>query len=122
VRIDYAIVFVSDMPAATGFFRDVMGLPLRFETPEWTEFATEGSTLALHATDVAALPPTEGSTPAGSCRTGFSVPDLRAFHERMQEHGVACLQEPTELHGTLLAQYTGPDGVVLGVSEMRKPN
>jgi catechol 2,3-dioxygenase-like lactoylglutathione lyase family enzyme len=36
------------MKQAVAFYRDVMGLPLKFETPGWTEFATEGATLALH--------------------------------------------------------------------------
>jgi catechol 2,3-dioxygenase-like lactoylglutathione lyase family enzyme len=51
VRVNYAIVFVSDMKQAVSFYRDVMGLPLKFESPGWTEFATGGATLALHASD-----------------------------------------------------------------------
>lgn len=42
MRVNYAIVFVSDMKRAVSFYRDVIGLPLRFESPGWTEFATEG--------------------------------------------------------------------------------
>lgn len=52
--IRYAMVFVSDMRQATAFYKDVLGLPSRFESPGWTEFATEGCTLALHATDTPA--------------------------------------------------------------------
>jgi len=48
MRLNYAIVFVSDMKRAVSFYRDVLGLPLRFDSPGWTEFATEGATLALH--------------------------------------------------------------------------
>jgi catechol 2,3-dioxygenase-like lactoylglutathione lyase family enzyme len=44
VRVSYAIVFVSDMKRAVVFYRDVLGLPLKFESPGWTEFATEGAT------------------------------------------------------------------------------
>ena len=40
MRVNYAIVFVSDMNRSVSFYRDVLGLPLRFESPEWTEFAT----------------------------------------------------------------------------------
>ena len=49
MRVNYAIVFVSDMSRSVAFYRDAVGLPLRFESPGWTEFATEGATLALHA-------------------------------------------------------------------------
>jgi catechol 2,3-dioxygenase-like lactoylglutathione lyase family enzyme len=52
MRINYAIVFVSDMKQAVAFYRDVMGLPLKFETPGWTEFATEGATRPATDRDV----------------------------------------------------------------------
>ena len=50
MHIQYAMIFVSDMEASTAFYRDVIGFPLKFESPHWTEFASEGATLALHAT------------------------------------------------------------------------
>lgn len=116
MRIDYAIVFVSDMDRSIEFYRDVVGLTLKFETPEWTEFATEGSTLALHRAG-------EGNAgdanAAGTCRTGFSVPDIEAFHQRMIENGVECVEEPRESFGAKLAQYKDPDGMRFGVSEAR---
>ena len=48
MRVSYAIVFVSDMRRSVSFYRDLIGLPLRFETPGWSEFATDGATFALH--------------------------------------------------------------------------
>jgi len=44
MRVNYVIIFVSDMKRSVSFYRDVVGLSLKFETPEWTEFATEGAT------------------------------------------------------------------------------
>lgn len=121
MRISYAIVFVSDMKRSVAFYRDVVGIALRFESPEWTEFATEGATLALHASDGAA-PAQDGpaANPAGRCRPGLSVPDLDAFHKRMVEHKVRCIQEPRMLHGTRIAQYADPDGLGFSVSEERQ--
>jgi lactoylglutathione lyase len=116
MRIDYAIVFVSDMGRSVEFYRDVIGLPLKFETPEWTEFVTEGSTLALHKAGSGSL----GDPKApGTCRTGFSVPDIEAFHARMIEHDVECVEPPRESFGAKLAQYKDPDGMHFGVSESR---
>ena len=37
MRVNYAMVFVSDMKRAVAFYRDALGLPLRFESPHWTE-------------------------------------------------------------------------------------
>jgi lactoylglutathione lyase len=47
-KLRYAIVFVSDMERSVAFYRDVLGWPLKCQSPERTEFATEGTTLALH--------------------------------------------------------------------------
>ena len=91
MRVSYAIVFVSDMSRSVAFYRDVIGLPLRFESPHWTEFATDGATLALHGS--------EGPGP---------------FLKRMVDMKVSCIQEPTNVFGARLAQYLDPDG--LGIS------
>jgi lactoylglutathione lyase len=117
MRVNYAIVFVSDMKRSVAFYRDVIGLPLKFDSPEWSEFSTDGATLALHRSEHAA-PPDEGAElPAGRCRPGISVPDLDAFHERMVEHQVICLQQPKDLFGAKIAQYLDPDGLAISVSE-----
>ena len=118
VRVDYAIVFVSDMARSVSFYRDTLGLPLRFESPGWTEFATDGATLALHASEWPAAGPDDPErVPAGRCRTGFSVPNLAEFHRRMVERKVRCIQAPKEIFGALVAQYVDPDGMALSVSE-----
>lgn len=117
MRVSYAIVFVSDMTRSVAFYRDVIGLPLRFDSPEWSEFATEGATIALHRAghDGAAG---EGEA-AGHCRPGLAVADLDAFHLRMVEHNVVCTQLPKDLFGSKIAQYLDPDGLTISVSEDR---
>jgi lactoylglutathione lyase len=118
MRVNYAIVFVSDMKRSIEFYRDVLGLPLRFESPQWTEFATDGATLALHVSEPA--PSAASRKPlAGLCRPGLSVTKLDEFHQRMTEHRVPCLQEPKETFGVRIAQYIDPDGLVISVSEPR---
>jgi len=121
MRVNYAIIFVSDMKRSVSFYRDVLGLPMKFESPDWTEFATKGATLALHASDE---PAADAGSPqavvAGRCRPGLSVPDLDAFHARMVEQEVPCLQEPKLLFGARLAQYADPDGLAISVGEERR--
>jgi lactoylglutathione lyase len=118
--VNYAIVFVSDMKRAVSFYRDVLGLPLKFESPGWTEFATERVTLALHASE-GPNPEKDNShqVAAGRCRPGLSVPNLDQFHRRMVEARVPCIQEPKETFGARIAQYVDPDGLVISVSEER---
>ena len=121
MRVNYAIVFVSDMSRSVAFYRDAVGLPLRFESPGWTEFATEGATLALHAGGeggAEASGPKEGGP--GQCRPGLSVANLDEFHRRMLERKVLCVQVPKEVFGARVAQYADPDGLVISVGEERR--
>lgn len=48
-RLGYAILFVSDLDGAIGFYRDVIGVLLRFRADTYAEFATEGAKFALFA-------------------------------------------------------------------------
>jgi lactoylglutathione lyase len=117
MRVNYAIVFVSDMKRSVAFYRDVIGLPLKFESPGWTEFATEGATLALHAAEKStAGQENTAHAPAGRCRPGLSTPNVDEFHRKMIEKKVPCLQPPTETFGARIAQYADPDGLVISVS------
>jgi catechol 2,3-dioxygenase-like lactoylglutathione lyase family enzyme len=47
-QLRYAIKFVADMDKAVKFYRDVLGLTLKFESPGWSEFVAGETTLALH--------------------------------------------------------------------------
>jgi predicted enzyme related to lactoylglutathione lyase len=121
MRVNYAIVFVSDMARSVAFYRDVVGFPLHFESPMWSELGGDGAVIALHASRKAEGAAETGEDPcAGRCRPGFQVPDLDAFHVRMVEHGVPCVQEPRDVFGARLAQYADPDGLVFSVGEVRR--
>jgi len=119
MRVNYAIVFVSDMRRSVAFYRDVIGLPLRFESPHWTEFATDGATLVLHLAESSRSPSVDDELRAGSCRPGLQVRSLGEFHQRMIEHDVRCLQEPQDVFGSRVAQYVDPDGLTISVGESR---
>ena len=120
MRITYVIVFVSDMNRSVEFYRDVIGLPLKFASPGWTEFATEGATLAPHKSEGDSSKDDPHQVPAGRCRPGLSVPSLDEFHKRMIERGVPCVQEPKVVFGARIAQYLDPDGLGISVSEARR--
>ena len=119
IRVNYAIVFASDMARSVAFYRDVLGLPLRFESSHWTEFATEGATLALHLAELPASPDDPSHVPAARCRPGLEVDDLDLFHARMVGQGVRCVQPPKDVFGARLAQYLDPDGLAISVGEPR---
>jgi lactoylglutathione lyase len=119
--LGYSIVFVSDMDRSVKFYRDLLGFALRFQSPEWTEFETGGTTLALHITerDPAGETPTT-SSPPGRCQLGIQVDDLDEFHNRATQQGVLCLAPPAvQDFGGTLAKYADPDGLPFSVSQSR---
>lgn len=119
-KLDYAIVFVSDMKRAVAFYRDVLDLPLKFESPHWTEFSNDGSTIALHPADAVNPGLSEGRSPAGSCHLGFVVRNLDEIHRRMEARHVKCIQPPKKEEFGRLAIYADPDGLLISVSEAPK--
>ncbi len=102
-RLSYVIKFVHDMDRAVRFYRDTLGLRLKFESPGWSEFVTGETTLALH--------PASERNPAGSVELGFSVPDVERFYKEMAGKGVAFSMPPTQQDfGGLLAQFVDSEG------------
>ena len=120
-KLRYALVFVSDMGRSVAFYRDVLGWPLTCRSPERTELAGEGTTLALHhASRPSGAAAVQGEI-AGRCQLGFWVEDVEAFHQDMVARGTLCIQPPTEdASGAKLAVYADPDGLPFSVEEGRK--
>ena len=103
MKLNYVIKFVGDMDRAVKFYRNVLGLPLKFESPGWSEFATGETTLALH--------PASQKNPAGTVELGFTVPDLQKYYEEMIARGVQFTMPPTKQDfGGLLAQFADSEG------------
>ena len=105
--LSYAIKFVSDMDAAVEFHQAQLGLRLRFQSSEWSEFDTGTTTLALHR----ASP----EHPAGSCQLGFHVEGVDQFHAERVAAGVKSAAAPTNLHGQRIAKFLDPDGAEFSV-------
>lgn len=106
--LTYAIKFVADMDAAVAFHKSELGLPLRFRSPEWSEFDTGQTTLALHVAS--------RDNPAGTCQLGFRVADIDGFCAERRAHGVVVVAPPTELHGRRIAKLRDVDGAEFSVS------
>ncbi len=102
-QLRYVIRFVADMDKAVRFYRDVMGLPLKFESPGWSEFATGETALALH--------PASDKNPAGKVELGFTVPNVEAFYRDMSAKGVLFTMPPKKQDfGGVLAQFVDSEG------------
>jgi catechol 2,3-dioxygenase-like lactoylglutathione lyase family enzyme len=111
MRLTYAIKYVADMDRAVAFHRDTLGLPLSFQSPFWSEFATGDTRLALH--------PASDENPAGSVQLGFGCDDLAALYAERESKGLEFTVPPKREHGALLARFRDSDGAECGISEGR---
>jgi len=115
-KVDYIMVNVSDMSRSVAFYRDTLGIPLKFESPGWSEFQTGASTLALHASAPKAVESGGGhgaGPTAGSCTIGFSVENLDSTVADLQSRGARFVMPPTDqpAEGIRLAVCIDPDGL-----------
>jgi lactoylglutathione lyase len=120
-KVDYVMVNVSDMRRSVEFYRDTLGLRLKFDSPAWSEFDTGATTLALHAGTRAAgsETATQPGPAAGTCALGFSVPDLNSTYAELRERGARFVMPPTEQanEGIRLAVCIDPDGLAISFAE-----
>ncbi|MBV8210451.1 MAG: hypothetical protein JO133_10360 [Burkholderiaceae bacterium] len=106
--LTYVIKFVGNMNEAVRFHVSQLGLQLRFESPEWTEFDTGSTVLALHAASK--------EHPPGTCQLGFSVSNADAFCAERAAAGVKIVSAPVDLHGLRIAKLRDSDGAEFSVS------
>jgi catechol 2,3-dioxygenase-like lactoylglutathione lyase family enzyme len=108
MRFAYAIKFVDDMDKAVTFYRDTIGLALKFQSPSWSEFATGETTLALH--------PATTEKPAGWIELGLEADSLADFYGRRDELGVTFTAPPKEMHGVHIATFRDTEGADVSIS------
>lgn len=114
-QLDYVIIYVSDMQRSVAFYRDTLGLTLKFTSPGWTEFVTGATTIALHVVGSQGeeAMPRESLPPAGQAQIGFLVDDLEATYEALKglKDVVFSLPPKTQNSGVRLAVLHDPDGL-----------
>jgi lactoylglutathione lyase len=121
-QLDYTMIVVSDMQRSVEFYRDKLGLPLKFQSPDWTEFATGTTTLALHGGGIPSTQPPAGdpSKVAGACSIGFNVDDVDQTYEELKAKGIRFVMSPMqrEGEGIKLAVAIDPDGLPVSFAQL----
>jgi len=80
-------IIVHDLPRATRFYRDTLGLPLLFTAPNLAFFDCGGVRLMLGPAETPELD-------HPSSILYFRVPDLPAAHQRLVDQGVQIVAPP----------------------------
>ena len=122
-KVDYIMITVSNMARSVAFYKDKLGIPMKFGTPDWTEFQTGSTTLALHGGGEAREAPVDPNAHyAGTCSIGFNVDNLDLAYEQLQAKGVVFVMPPTARggEGIKLAVVVDPDGFAISLAEAAK--
>jgi catechol 2,3-dioxygenase-like lactoylglutathione lyase family enzyme len=114
VRVDNVFVNVYGMDQALAFYRDTLGLPVRYQSPEWVELDAGNVTIALRRF---------GSGPEGRPELGvgegatvvFEVLDIETARAELEDRGVQFTGGVFEYGPVKFGVFKDPNGNVLQI-------
>ena len=116
------IVLVSDMERSVKFYRDVLELPVKIQSQDWTEFFHKDTTIALHPVKKRTKSPRENGAEK-SVLVGFMVNDLDSIVKILRERSVKFFKSPTEEPFGKHTIVEDPDGHLISIAEIKsKPS
>ncbi len=115
--MSYVILFVSNMKESISFYKNILQLPVKSESEQWTEFLHGETMLALH-------PSTEehkiaNKNPKTGISIGFVVINLDSLCDELKSKGVKFLQEPKDEEFGRHAVILDPDGYVISLAQLK---
>jgi catechol 2,3-dioxygenase-like lactoylglutathione lyase family enzyme len=114
-KISLVIVYVKDPIASLAFYRDLLGMKVLEESPQWVELDGGGVHLALHPHP--SIPADRGTATSWVV---FQVDDVHGTHQALAKKGATFLCAPKEVCGDekragLSADLKDPDGNPLSI-------
>ena len=117
-RVVETALYVDDLPRATAFYRDVLGLRVLEEGPRLVSIDAGGATLlllfkrgaTLHGVDFPGgrIPPHDGAGPVHMA-FGIGVDDIEAWEKRLAGHGVEVESRAQWARGGRSLYFRDPD-------------
>lgn len=92
-RIGYVILFVEDPARSLEFYRDLLGMTVRKQSPGWIELDGGGVALALHGSDD--IPMLRGGALP---KVVFHVDNVQEAFNTLRARGIKFLHEPAKVH------------------------
>jgi lactoylglutathione lyase len=121
-KVGAVIVLVSDMERSVKFYKDVLELPVKNQSQDWTEFFHKDTTIALHPVkkkDKAH----QGNGEEKSILVGFMVNDLDNVVRILKERNVRFFKSPREETFGKHTIVQDPDGHLISIAEIKsKPS
>jgi predicted enzyme related to lactoylglutathione lyase len=110
-KISVVLIGVKDMERAVRFYRDVLGLPLKFQTDAYTEFGTHGAVLALEKRE---------EVVANGPAFTFPTTDIEEDRKELEKAGVRFWKELREEDFGWVMMPQDSEGNIFEIVEYRK--
>ncbi len=95
---------VQDMERAVGFYRDVLGLDVEMESPEWSELDASGLSIGLNARESA------GAKADGGAVVTFRADDIEAEVESLKGKGAVFSGDVSSYEWGSVAPFKDSEG------------
>jgi catechol 2,3-dioxygenase-like lactoylglutathione lyase family enzyme len=113
-KVDDVFFNVDDMDKAVAFYRDKLGLPVKYESADWAELDAGNVTIALRR---------HGSGPEGRPELGvgegativFEVDDMEAARAELEGQGVKFIGSVFDYGAVKLSAFEDLNGNVLQI-------
>ena len=112
-RLGAAILLVEDLEKSIDFYRDILELKIKNQSPDWVEFQNEaqGAVLALHPTRIK-------QKGFSNMLVGFNVSNLQSVCKKLEEKGVKFHKRITEESFGKHAIIEDPEGHLISIVEI----
>lgn len=111
-RIGAVILLVTDMKRSIKFYRDTLGMELKEQSKDWTEFSKGGTVLALHPSRKKRIKRNN------SMLVGFNVSDLDSVCSELKKKKVKFYKKLKVESFGKHAIIQDPDGHLISLVEM----
>jgi len=115
-KVGAVILLVSNMEKSIKFYNEILELPIKAKSKDWTEFFNKDTVLALHP-----APKKKRILRVGSgTLVGFEVSDLNSTVEKLKQKRVKFFKKPKEEPFGKHAIVQDPDGHLISIAEINE--
>ncbi len=114
-KLGAVILLVSDMNKSVQFYKEILNIPLKKKSDEWTEFFNKETVLALH--------PAKNKEKVKSGQhilVGFSASDFDQTMRNLQDKKVIFFKNPREEGFGKHAIIEDPDGHLISIVKLKE--
>jgi lactoylglutathione lyase len=114
-KISAVVLLVSNVKRSVNFYKNILGLPVKRRSKDWTEFFNNGTVLALHPAKKK-----EKLKSGSSMLIGFMVNDLDFSVKQLKRKRVKFFKQPKNEPFGKHTIILDPDGHLISIAQLKE--